>query len=356
MTDVKRTRLLRRATAVAVLLAARSVAAGQPPPDAARNASAPKIGERLARQGDEIVVCGQLFHTTAPVVLWTDPGGYDAYRVERRFVPLAEASWEKTREAAVPHLESPNRYGIRLKRLTPEQAERVRGGGWDLDTLRGVVDQFVIHFDARGTARRCFQVLHDQRGLSVHFLLDLDGTIYQTLDLKERAWHATIANDRSVGIEIANVGAFPVADSGKADLPLRLWYTKGGDGSTAITIPGGLENSGQRNPDVMLRPSRDEPVVGTIQGRELVQYDFTPAQYTALVKLIATLCTLFPRITCDYPRDRAGQLIPHKLPQEDFDDFQGILGHFHVQSNKVDPGPAFQWDKVIEGARRLLAP
>ena len=48
-------------------------------------------------------------------------------------------------------LGSPNRYGIRLKGLTPEQVERVRGGGWDLDTLRGVVDQFVIHFDVCGT-------------------------------------------------------------------------------------------------------------------------------------------------------------------------------------------------------------
>ena len=51
----------------------------------------PKVGEPLARRGDEIVVCGQLFHTTAPVVLWTDPGGYDAYRVERRFVPFDQA-------------------------------------------------------------------------------------------------------------------------------------------------------------------------------------------------------------------------------------------------------------------------
>jgi N-acetyl-anhydromuramyl-L-alanine amidase AmpD len=37
-------------------------------------------------------------------------------------------------------------------------------------------------------------------------MLDLDGTIYQTLDLKERASHATIANSRSIGIEIANMG------------------------------------------------------------------------------------------------------------------------------------------------------
>src|SRR5690349_8428893 len=53
-------------------------------------ADEPKAGERLPRKGDEIVVCGQLFHTTAPVVLWTDPGGYDAYRVEPRFKEIAD--------------------------------------------------------------------------------------------------------------------------------------------------------------------------------------------------------------------------------------------------------------------------
>ena len=55
---------------------------------AAADEPEPKVGERLARTGDEIVVCGQLFHTTTKVVLWTDPGGYDAYRVEPRFAPL----------------------------------------------------------------------------------------------------------------------------------------------------------------------------------------------------------------------------------------------------------------------------
>ena len=48
--------------------------------------------------------------------------------------------------------------------------------------LQQVVDQFVIHFDVCGTSRRCFEVLQDKRGLSVHFMLDIDGTIYQTLD------------------------------------------------------------------------------------------------------------------------------------------------------------------------------
>src|SRR6185295_15526965 len=39
-----------------------------------------RSGAELKRTGDEIVVCGRYFHTGTPVVLWTDPGGYDAYR------------------------------------------------------------------------------------------------------------------------------------------------------------------------------------------------------------------------------------------------------------------------------------
>ena len=42
-------------------------------------------GQHEGREGDEIIVAGQFFHSGTKVVLWLDPGGYDAYRVERRF-------------------------------------------------------------------------------------------------------------------------------------------------------------------------------------------------------------------------------------------------------------------------------
>ena len=57
-------------------------------------------GTPAKRVGDEIIVAGQLFHTGTRVVTWMDPGGYDAYRVDRRFSPYAESSWEKTPDAA----------------------------------------------------------------------------------------------------------------------------------------------------------------------------------------------------------------------------------------------------------------
>ena len=48
----------------------------------------PRPGAFAPRAGDEIVVAGQFVHTGTRVVLWMDPGGYDAYRVERRFSPI----------------------------------------------------------------------------------------------------------------------------------------------------------------------------------------------------------------------------------------------------------------------------
>ena len=44
-----------------------------------------------------------------------------------------------------------------------------------------------------------------------------------------------------------------------------------------------------------------------------------------------------------------------KLPDETLEAYQGVLGHFHIQTDKVDPGPAFRWDYVMERAQRLLS-
>jgi N-acetyl-anhydromuramyl-L-alanine amidase AmpD len=306
-------------------------------------------GEPLVRQGDEIVAAGQFFHTGTRVVLWTDPLGYDAYRVERRFAPLEKSSWAETLLANT-NFSSPNRYGMRAASLTPEQVEAFRGGGWDLESLQQVVDQFVLHYDVCGTSRTCFKVLHDARCLSVHFMLDVDGTIYQTLDLKERAWHASTANDRSVGIEIANIGAYQVGTPN----PLSDWYQTNAAAEIRLTLPARLGDGGILTSNFVGRPARPAPVRGVIQGTKLEQYDFTPEQYDALIRLTATLCRIFPKMKCDYPVDAGGQLVPHKLSEDALREFQGVLGHYHIQRNKTDPGPAMDWDRVIVGARKLL--
>lgn len=309
----------------------------------------PTPGTHVPRHGDEIVVAGQFFRTGTPVVLWMDPGGYDAYRVERRFSPYDESAWE-TSKVVVKDLSTPNRYGLRRSVLEDDEVERVRGGGWDLPLLQDKVDQFVMHFDVTGTSRQCFKVLHDHRCLSVHFMLDLDGTIYQTLDLKERAWHATTSNSRSIGIEIANIGAYAKPDAA----PLQEWYQRDSNEAPRIRIPARFGETGIRTPDFVGRPARPEPVKGAIHGRDLYQYDLTPQQYAALIRLTAALCRVFPKIDCDFPRDGEGQPLATKLSDDALTNYTGVLGHYHIQMNKVDPGPAFQWETVINGARSLL--
>ena len=217
--------------------------------------TAPRPGTFEPRRGDEIVVAGQFVHTGTRVVLWMDPGGYDAYRVERRFSPIDKAIGKlrrrKSGASGRPTATTCARSGLSTKEI-----ERVRGGGWDLPLLQRVVDQFVIHFDVCGTSRQCFKVLQDMRDLSVHFMLDLDGTIYQTLDLKERAWHATTSNSRSVGIEIANMGAYPV--NGKN--PFAEWYAKEPNGQVRITIPPQYGDGGILTKGFVGHPARPEPI------------------------------------------------------------------------------------------------
>lgn len=304
-----------------------------------------RVGKEHPRQGDEIMVAGRMFHTGVPVLLWTDVGGYDAYRVERRFAPPEEASWEASAKSG---LGTPNRYGTRKSRLSAEEQDLARAGQWTLDSLGKVVDQFVIHYDVAGTSRNCFRVLHDVRCLSVHFMIDVDGTIYQTLDVKERAWHAGEANDRSVGVEIAQIGAYPPEEAAKV---LPQWYSRDEYG-TRVSLPARLGDGGLRTQGFVGRPSRDEVIRGVLHGREYVQYDFTPEQYRALAHLAAALHAALPGIRLEVPRDSDGSVLSRALTEAELSAFAGLLGHCHVTANKVDPGPAMDWEKLLIDAKR----
>jgi len=289
--------------------------------------SGPGAGSVTERRGDEIVAAGRFYRIGAPVVLFSDPGGYDAYRDDLFFPAEAPEEGESVPKRGP-------RYGAR-----PGEPE-------DLEALSKAVDLFVLHYDAAGTARQCFKTLQDRRGLSVHFLLDLDGTLYQTLDLKERAWHAGDANDRSVGVEIANVGAYPERSNER----LRAWYASDAAGPR-VTFPPKLGSTGIRTEGFVARPARRTILSGKIHGRTLYQFDFTNEQYAALAKLARGLSGLLPRLRLDAPRDRRGVVRRDVLTAGELAEFSGVLGHWHVTKEKVDPGPAFDWERLFRDAR-----
>jgi len=199
--------------------------------------------------------------------------------------------------------------------------------------LRERLTQFVIHYDVAVTSRNCFKVLHDLRGLSVHFLLDVDGTLYQTLDLTARARHAGSANDASIGVEIAHPGAYTSVKA--AD---RFYEN---DGAALVTVP-----SMEPPPGGPFRPSRPGLFEGTLNGSDVVQRDFTEAQYRTLERLVASLAEAFPRLAGGPPRDADGRVSRNALDKAAADAHEGLIGHVHISSRKVDPGPAFDWERL----------
>ncbi|MCA8949229.1 MAG: N-acetylmuramoyl-L-alanine amidase [Planctomycetes bacterium] len=309
LTPHRRRQLAAIAVACALLLLVRCAAGPGP-------AAAP-------RRGYSIVACGELFDIDTRVVLWDEAGGYDAYR-EGKFFGDEPPDGKR-------------RYGERASH--PETLEQ----------LREHVHAFVLHFDVAGCSRQCFKVLQDLRVLSVHFMLDVDGTIYQTLDLRERAWHATIANDFGVGVEIAHPGAY----AQPMNALMRRWYEKDEQGYYQ-KFPAWLQETGIRTEGFVARPARPDIIQGEIHDQIYYQLDYTAAQYEALAKLCAGLNRALPRIRLEAPRDAGGTVLTRKLEADELREFDGVIGHYHVQDNKSDPGPAMQWDRVLDDARAIV--
>lgn len=291
-----------------------------------------------ARVGDAVLLAGRPLPIGAPVVTWRDPGGYDAYAERCAF------SEQVLPRRPAGGCNTPERYGER-RGLAPAVAEVASARGALTAELAALqIDQVVIHYDVAWTSRNCFKVLHDLRGLSCHFLLDVDGTLYQTLDLVERARHAGAANDRSIGIEIAHPGPLELTK----DLAKR--YSRDAEG---VRFDLAWLRNTTRTPGYVVRPARPEPVAGRIQGQRLTMYDYTDAQYETLSRLLATLSRALPRIRLRVPRDAAGKVRNAVLSADELGAFSGLVGHYHVSKRKQDPGPAFDWERVLQKARKL---
>ena len=89
---------------------------------------------------------------------------------------------------------------------------------------------FVNHWDVCLNSHSCQRVL-TRRGISVHYMIDNDGTIYQALDTQHSAWHAGSRKNNlaSIGVEISN--AYYVDKYQK-------WYVKNGFGERPVITNG----------------------------------------------------------------------------------------------------------------------
>lgn len=173
---------------------------------------------------------------------------------------------------------------------------------------------FVVHWDAAESSRSCYDILCSRK-LSVQFMLDTDGTVYQGIDpVNGTCWHAGTVNRWAWGVEICN--------------PVYLKYQD---------------------------PKHPRPVTTLgVRGDNSKILGFYPEQVAAAVKLCHWVC------------DYAG--IPKQLPalkgkpgvvynsyfapapptnRWDVHGFSGVCAHYHQDNLKIDEG-LLLWDALVD--------
>ena len=162
---------------------------------------------------------------------------------------------------------------------------------------------FVNHWDVCLSAESCASVLN-RRGISVHFCLDNDGTIYQMLDTQHGGWHCSKyhGNKKSIGIEISNAYYPKYQD----------WYVRNGFGE---------------------RPMQEDAIV---HGRELDPFLwFYPVQIDAL-KALWKAVHLGLGIPLEYPQRTDGTLCETTHKGCDDGSFEGFCNHYNFVKTKID--------------------
>jgi len=172
---------------------------------------------------------------------------------------------------------------------------------------------FVTHWDVCLSARSCFDIL-EKRGLSVHFLIDNDGTIYQIMDCNDIGWHSgnRKVNDTSIGVEISNA-YYP---------KYQEVYRRKGFGARPI-----LKNV-------------------SVHGKELKPFlGFYPVQIEAFKALAKTLNKIYDiPLTVPMENDTLVETIYNKVQDATF---KGVVSHYHVTKRKIDCA-GFKLDEVLK--------
>ena len=256
------------------------------------------------RTSGNLIIANQTFHIDAPIVNFTEPPYWNA--TQTICIPTendpAPACTPGT-GGMVPYGKLPVPY---TQRYTSRPALRRYGANPPLEAVKSAIRQFVVHHDGCNSSDMAFAVMQNERGLSCHFLIDNDGTIFQTIDLALAAYHAAEWNFGSIGVEMCNRG----------DVALdKNYYASGKHGPT--------------RKDVACR----------INGHTFLAWEFTAAQMTSFQQLARGLQRYLPNIPAEYPQSSPGVQHWGTLPQRDSFAFSGYIGHYHLTGQKWDPGP-----------------
>lgn len=163
--------------------------------------------------------------------------------------------------------------------------------------LLPVVDTIVLHYTAGGNAMSAAQMLASaNNSVSAHLVIARSGQILQLLPFNVKAWHAGYSslegrsnvNNFSVGIELDNAGHLH-----RRGTEWFTWFNK------------------------QIMP--DEVFTTVLNGRASYWHAYPAIQ----IEVLAEVCRALRR---NYP-------------------IRNIVGHSDITSRKLDPGPAFPWER-----------
>ena len=259
---------------------------------------------------NSIIVCGKIVklnNKDVKVVTFAHPEG-----IEYSFPAKSRAN-----EAAG----KPRLMAERIKK-----GQRINAMNWE--AIQETVHMVVLHTDLTSTAKKCFNALVG-RNLSTHFMIDWDGVIYQGMDLGYQSFHGGGTNSISIGIDLNNKMPNLVREP---DAPA---YPEG--------HPALASTEAERRYKRPISPRKK------YNGGRVKSFGYTDDQYRALIALLAKLTEqdMFKRIKRVYPMDAKGEAIPSVV--EGGDAFEGIVGHMHVSATRWDPGPGFDWQRMLSG-------
>lgn len=180
------------------------------------------------------------------------------------------------------------------------------------------VNMFVTHWDVCLNSKSCYDVLKKSK-LSVHFMIDNDGTIYQLMDTQHAAWHAgnRVVNDKSIGVEISNAYY----------LKYQRIYEAKGLGKRPIWIN-----------DVEHAKEIGEEFLG-----------FYDVQIQALKVLIKTL-HFAHNIELQVPL-KNNKMVKTMHEEVANGTFRGIVNHYHITKRKIDCA-GLKLDEIVEGVAK----
>lgn len=190
----------------------------------------------------------------------------------------------------------------------------------------------VLHFTVGHLKGDIMSLSSESRGhVSTAFVVARDGTIYQLFSSAAWSYHLGrnarggngTQSKASIGIEMSNYG--PLTKKGNE---LHTAYAS----STRKDVYCTLEDT--------------EQYVKLPKKYRGYQYftAFTNEQYHSIIVLLRYLTN-----TYDIPRKFVGESGRFETSSANSANFNGITSHVNFRSDKVDIGPAFDWERVING-------